>query len=103
MGFVQTTSDPCLYIALEGEMFMIAVHVDDIILGGKSNKRMDEVKEAIAQHFKIKDMGELHYFLGLKVIQDKKTGSDSQHMPKASCGSSAWKMQKQLTHLSMLV
>lgn len=27
MGFMQTTSDPCLYIAAEGEMFIIAVYV----------------------------------------------------------------------------
>ena len=30
MDFTQTTSDPCLYIATEGEMFVIAVYVDDI-------------------------------------------------------------------------
>ena len=30
MGFVRTTSDPCLYISTEGEMFVIAVYVDNI-------------------------------------------------------------------------
>ena len=68
MGFVQVKGDPCLYMASEGEMFFIAVYVDDIVLAGKSNKRMAEVKEILAKQFQIKDMGELHYFLGVKIV-----------------------------------
>ena len=45
MGFVQTDSDPCIYVATEGEMFVIAVDVDDIVLATKSDKRMAEVKK----------------------------------------------------------
>ena len=37
MGFVQTDSDPCIYVASEGEMFVIAVHVNDIVLATKSD------------------------------------------------------------------
>ena len=72
MGFTQTTSDPCLYVSSEGEMFIIAVYVDDILLAGKSIERISEVKEEIAKRFKVKDMGELHHFLGVKVIQNPK-------------------------------
>ena len=36
---------------------------------------MEEVKEALAQKFDIKDMGTLHYFLGIKVVQDEETGN----------------------------
>ncbi len=51
MGFVQTTVDPCIYItAATGEMFFIAVYVDDILLAGCSNKRMMEVKKILAKH-----------------------------------------------------
>ena len=39
MGFVQATGDPCLYISSEGEMFLIAVYVDDILLAGKVVKK----------------------------------------------------------------
>lgn len=75
MGFVQAAGDPCLYMASEGEMFLIAVYVDDILLAGRSNKRLTAVKQALSQQFQVKDMGELHYFLGAKIIQDHKTGS----------------------------
>jgi len=74
MGFVQTASDPCIYIASEGEMFIIGVYVDDIVLAGKSDKRMEDVKKAIAMQFDVKDLGKLHYFLGMKIVQDEKTG-----------------------------
>ena len=55
-------------------MFFIGVYVDDIILAGKSDKRMKEVKAALAKKFDVKDMGKLHYFLGMKVVEDDKTG-----------------------------
>lgn len=38
--FAQTTGDHCIYIALEGEIFIIAVYVDAILLAGKSGKRI---------------------------------------------------------------
>ena len=59
MGFKHTTGNPCLYVATEGEMFIIAVYVNDILLAGKNDKRMTEVKRALSERFDIKDMGEL--------------------------------------------
>ena len=75
MGFVQATGDPCLYISSEGEMFLIAVYVDDILLAGKDGEKMAAIKQAFSQEFQVRDMGELHYFLGVKVVQDKDTGN----------------------------
>ncbi|CAB4028654.1 Hypothetical predicted protein, partial [Paramuricea clavata] len=70
MGFVQTTGDPCIYVKEEGgEIFIIAVYVDDILLAGKNDQKINEVKQALAEQFQMKDMGQRHYFLGVKVIQ----------------------------------
>ena len=74
MGFVQTTSDPCLYVSTEGELCIIAVYVDDIVIAGKSDRKISEVKKSLDLRFEVKDMGELHYFLGMKIIQDHKSG-----------------------------
>ena len=68
-------SDPCVYWDSGGEAFFIGVYVNDIILAGKSEGRMKEVKEALAKKFDIKDMGESHYFLGMKILQEEKTGA----------------------------
>ena len=57
MGFSQSTSDPCIYKSPKEEPFLIAVYVDDIILAGRTDKRIGEVKEALKEAFKVKDMG----------------------------------------------
>ena len=72
---MQAAGDPCLYMSTEGEMFLSAIYVDDILLAGKSIERLNAVKQALSQQFQVKDMGELHYFLGVKVAQDHKAGS----------------------------
>ena len=76
MGFRQTLSDPCLYVHSdsEGQIFVVAVYVDDIILGGSSTVRMDAVKKELSEKFKMKDLRPLHHFLGVKIIQDQLTG-----------------------------
>ena len=74
MGFCQTAGDPCIYIRDDnGEIFIIAVHVDDLIMAGSTKEKIAEVKNKIASRFKAKDMGPLSYILGLQVIQ--KNGS----------------------------
>ena len=55
-------------------MFMIAVHVDDLVLAAKSDKHIADVKKALSEKFEVKDMGELHHFLGTKVLQNKQNG-----------------------------
>ena len=53
---------------------MIAVHVDDLVLAAKSDKHIKGVKKALGDKFQVKDMGELHHFLGTKVLQNKQNG-----------------------------
>ena len=54
----------------EGKRFLIAVYVDDIILGGSDENTIDDVKKIIADEFDVTDMGLLHHFLGVKVVQN---------------------------------
>ena len=63
-----------MYTAQQGEPFIIGVYVDDTLLAGKSDKRLAEVKATLADEFHMKDMGELHHFLGVKIIQKEETG-----------------------------
>ncbi len=43
--------------------------IDDIILAGKTEQDLEEVKTALSTKFNIKDLGELNYFLRIKVDQ----------------------------------
>ena len=56
-------------------MFLIAIYVDDVLFARKTMKRMNTVLQALSQKFQVKDMGELNYFLGVKVVQDHNAGS----------------------------
>ena len=75
MGFAQATSDPCIYIAKSGEPFIIGIYVDDILLDSKTDKRISEVKIALAERFDVKDLGELNYFLGVKMVHNHRAGT----------------------------
>jgi len=46
--------------------------VDDIILTGNEKKRIDRVKQTLNKTLKIKDLGDLRYFLSLKIAKSKK-------------------------------
>ena len=45
----------------------LGVYVDDIILAGKTDSALSEVKTALSRKFDIKDLGNLSYFLGIRV------------------------------------
>ena len=51
---------------------MALSNVDDIILAGNGKEKIDRVKEALNKTFKIKDLGDLRYFLGFEVAISKK-------------------------------
>ena len=70
IGFTQSSSDPCIYTSKGGSV-LLAVYVDDVILAANSEQRMSEVKQAISNRFAVEDMGELKYFLGVTVDQEK--------------------------------
>jgi hypothetical protein len=68
-GFMRSKSDPNLYTKFDeqGYIVLISLYVDDLIITGNVEKLIDEIKEQLSQVFKMKDLGELHYYLGLEV------------------------------------
>ena len=57
MGFVQTSSDPCIDVAGDDDPFMIAVHVNDLILAGTTDAKIAQVKQSVTEKFDVKDIG----------------------------------------------
>jgi len=58
---------------------IIAVYVDDILLTGSDIQEIQHVKHCLNQKFGIKDLGSLHYFLGLQVQSTSQGIILSQH------------------------
>ena len=66
-NFLQSVSDPCVYIRQHdhGEMTILLIWVDDIIIASNSASTLREVKEALGQMFRMKDLGRLSWFLNI--------------------------------------
>jgi hypothetical protein len=69
-GFSRCHSDPNVYTKKVGSHLIILVHyVDDLILTGSDLKLLNHVKISLKKKFEMTDLGFLHYFLGLQVLQ----------------------------------
>eukprot|EP00253_Pinus_taeda_P035327 PITA_35327 len=69
LGFTKSEVDANLYhIMVEGKQLIIVLYVDDLILTGDDHLIMS-CKEDLAREFNMKDMGLMHYFLGMEVWQ----------------------------------
>jgi len=51
---------------------VIVIYVDDLIITRDSDVDIFDLKKLLKQKFKMKDLGELRYFLGIEVIQSPK-------------------------------
>jgi ribosomal protein S3 len=51
---------------------VIIIYVDDSIVIGNSDAHISNLKKLLKQKFEMKDLGKLHYFFGIKVIQSPK-------------------------------
>ena len=71
--YTQSTNDHSLFINCSEKSFItLLVYVDDIILTGNDKEEIARIKQALNQTFKIKDIGDLRYFLGLEVASSNK-------------------------------
>ncbi|KAK5847241.1 hypothetical protein PVK06_003545 [Gossypium arboreum] len=70
IGFITSKSDASLFIRITTEVVLyILVYVDDIIITGNDSAIIARFVDQLNAEFSLKDMGELHYFLGLEVTR----------------------------------
>jgi hypothetical protein len=66
-GLQQSVADPNLYYHIVGdECLILVLYVDDLFLTC-SERLIVECKRALISKFEMKDLGMIHYFLGLEV------------------------------------
>jgi histone deacetylase 1/2 len=67
-GFIPSKGDTSLFLYNKyGVTIFVLVYVDDIIVTSSSNDAISILLKSLTAHFAIKDIGELHYFLGIEV------------------------------------
>ena len=68
-GYNRSKNDPNLYTMKDekGCIVLISLYVDDLIITGDVVDLIKEIKQQMSQMFEMKDLGELRYYLGLKI------------------------------------
>ena len=70
MGFKQCVLDNCLFVKHIGtEIYLISLYVDDILIAGTDLQEVKRIKQQFTDRFEMKDMGELNYYLGMKITR----------------------------------
>ena len=74
--FVKVGFQKCLYehslfikIGDGGKLLIVCLYVDDLIFTGNDGAMFNEFKKSMMEEFEMTDLGKMHYFLGLEVVQ----------------------------------
>ena len=71
LGFTKSTIDSNLYYkVVDGHTLILVLYMDDLFLM-RAEKLIEWCKQQLASEFEMKDLGLMHYFLGLQVWQLK--------------------------------
>lgn len=71
-GFEKSKSEATLYTKIEGlDILIISLYVDDLIFMGNNKKMLEDFKKEMMKMYEMSDLGLLHYFLGIEVLQDE--------------------------------
>jgi Reverse transcriptase (RNA-dependent DNA polymerase) len=72
-GFVNNESDPCVYLYTKNKRWVsILIYVDDILIVGRSLADALWAKSMLTEKFKLTDIGEAEFYLGVQISRDRK-------------------------------
>ena len=72
VGFTAARSDPSLFVYLhDGGTAYLLLYVDDIVLTASSSQLLQRIQQQLFAEFSMKDLGPLHYFLGISVTRSQ--------------------------------
>eukprot|EP00253_Pinus_taeda_P024840 PITA_24840 len=78
-GFSRCHSDNTVYTKkVVKSLIILVLYVDDLFFTGNDPNLINHVKSNLKKKFEMTDLGHLHYFLGLQVLQSKEGISLSQ-------------------------
>ena len=87
-GYRKSSADPCIYIKSvrrrDGKIdfVILALYVDDILWFSNNAEMLKKEKEALAKRFKVDDMGEVSYVLGMSVKRNREARRLTINQPK---------------------
>ena len=73
MGFIRSCNEATLYVKHENhETLIVSIYVDDILVTRSNDNVVREFKMQMKEVFEMNDLGEMSYFLGMKIKQTSK-------------------------------
>ncbi|KAM1794490.1 hypothetical protein ACFX11_034959 [Malus domestica] len=71
-GFNKSPSEATLYTKTSenSEMLIVSIYVDDVVFTGNCEEMIEEFKRDMMRQYEMSDLGLLHHFLGIGVIQE---------------------------------
>lgn len=82
VGLTPTASDPCVFVDSKRRTYVL-IYVDDILLFSNDSSMQSRIKQKLASSFKMKDLGDAKYCLGIEIHRGENEISLSQK--GASC------------------
>ncbi|KAE8725286.1 hypothetical protein F3Y22_tig00009003pilonHSYRG00075 [Hibiscus syriacus] len=71
-GYVQSKFDYSLFTKRKGTKIVIMlIYVDDLLITGNDAAMIEELKKILHASFRMKDLGELKYFLGFEILRSR--------------------------------
>ena len=69
LSYILIASDQCIFKHDNGSL--LVVYVDDFLVIAKIRPLVDYIKRQLAQRFKLKDLGPVHFFLSIRIIRER--------------------------------
>lgn len=70
-GYSHSLNDYSLFFKkTDSSISIVALYVDEILLTDNNTKELNALKLFLNHEFKIKDLGALHYILGMEVLRE---------------------------------
>ena len=70
LGFIVLPLNICLFKYKEKDI-MVILYVDDILAAAPEDVIIDEFRNQLSNHYKIKDIREVKRFLGLNIVKNE--------------------------------
>lgn len=70
IGFDQCNADRCIYVRRKDrDVVYLLLYVDDFLIASNNEELLHEIKNNLMLKFKMRDLGEALYFLGIKITR----------------------------------
>lgn len=75
-GLKRSLVDQCVYYIMNGpKILIVAIYVDDLMIFSNDTEAETRLKEKLCDSFEMKDLGEAHSILGVRITRDREEGS----------------------------